>query len=164
MKRQKSILLLEDEQEIGQLMLNLIEPIYEEVIFCDSPAQAKDVVQRRPFSLILTDVMMPGLPGQEFVKFIRSVGRIEPVIFVTGNSTREILLTALRLGVSDVIEKPFEESDLIQSIDRALDIERRRFGLYENIILSKSNDIELLRQKRMIGLLQVANTIKTSQL
>ena len=158
MKRQKSILIVEDEPGIGEIIKELLDPIYEEVFYAPSATEAQELVRKQPFSLILSDIMMPGIPGDEFVAFLRSLGRIEPVIFITGNATREILFSAVRLGVSDVVEKPFEDSVLLQSIDRTLEIDKRRLALYENIFTGSNTKSET--QKKMIDLIHVANSKK----
>lgn len=160
MKRQKSILIVEDDKDLINYIHDMLDPIYEEVICCCSALEAKQYVRDREFSLILSDIMMPGMAGYDFVTFIRSIGRIEPVIFVTGNASREILLTAIRLGVSDIIEKPFKETTLLQSIERTLEIDKRRYILYENIIFNQSNFSQSSNQKKMIGLLHVINSKK----
>ena len=157
MKRQKSILILDDETDIGEIMLDILSPVYQEVVYCSSPMRAKELISERSFSMILTDVQMPDLPGPEFVKFVRSLGKIDPIIFVTGNSSTPVLLSALRLGVCDVIEKPFEPGDLLQSIDRAFELEKRRYMLYETIFTKADSEQSIGGQKRMIGLLQVVN-------
>jgi CheY-like chemotaxis protein len=159
-KRQKSVLIVEDENLLGELIQGLLEPYYEEVHFCPSPIKALELVKQRTFSIILCDIMMPGMAGHDFVTHLRSYGRIEPVIFVTGNVTREILLTAVRLGVSDVIEKPFEEAILLQAIERTLEIDKRRTALYESIFAHQLQESETDKQKRMIGLLQAVNSKK----
>tara|TARA_B110001454_G_C12723270_1_gene436143 strand:- start:17295 stop:17777 length:483 start_codon:yes stop_codon:yes gene_type:complete len=157
MKRQKSILVLDDEQDIGEIMLDILNPVYQEVVFCSSPIRAKELVAERSFSMILTDVQMPELPGPDFVKYVRSMGKIDPIIFVTGNATTSVLLSALRLGACDVVEKPFEPQDLLQTVERAFEIEKRRYQLYETIFTKKDNEKSVGGQKRMIGLLQVVN-------
>jgi DNA-binding NtrC family response regulator len=158
MKRQKSILVVDDQHDIGEHVKFLLDRVYEEVIYCSSALVAQDYVKQRAFSLILSDVTMPGMMGHEFVTILRSIGRIEPVIFVTGNITKDILMAALRLGVSDVIEKPFLEKTLLDSVERTLEIDKRNRSLYENIFLNKDSDEN--NQKKMIGLLQVARTRK----
>ncbi|HPI39669.1 MAG TPA: response regulator [Pseudobdellovibrionaceae bacterium] len=160
MKRQKNILIVEDEPEICDLMQGLLAPLYEEVIFRTSALDAKEIVSEKPFSLILCDILMPGMSGSDFVTYIRSIGRIEPVIFVTGKMNYETLLCAVRLGVSDVIEKPFKDSDLLLSIDRTLEIDKRRMALYESIILNQIPEDKKMNQKKIIGLLHVANAKK----
>lgn len=160
MKRQKSILVLDDEADMGEIILDILTPLYEEVVFTSSPAEAKQIVSSRVFSLILTDVQMPDIPGPEFVKYVRSFGRIEPIIFLTGNATKDVVLSALRLGAADVIEKPFDTSELLQAIDRTFELEKRRLQLYETLFTQKDNESKVGSQKKMIGLLQVANNKK----
>lgn len=160
MKRQKSILVVEDEKDLADYIKFLLDPTYEEIICCNSPDEAQVAIQAKTFSLILADIKMPGMSGADFITLLRSLGRIEPVIFVTGNATRDILFTAIRLGVSDVIEKPFEETVLLQSIERTLEIEKRRLQLYENIFLNQTSPNQSENQKKMIGLLQAVNSKK----
>lgn len=160
MKRQKSILIIDDEPDIGEIVRGMLDPVYEEVIYTSSAIQAQELVRVRSFSLILSDIQMPGMPGDEFVAFIRSIGRIEPVVFVTGNATREVLIAAIRMGVSDIIEKPFQQEELLQTIDRTLEIDKRKTALYESMFLKQAEQSRHESQKRMIGLLQVANLKK----
>lgn len=160
MKRQKSILIIEDEKEIGENIYNLIHPFYEEVQLCLSPHEAEELIKKRSFSVILSDILMPGLPGHELIKVIRGIGRIEPVIFITGHASHDVLLTAVRLGVFDIIEKPFNDSDVLKSIERALEIEKRKLQLYEKSSIQKDSSDHFINYQKMIGLLQVANTKK----
>lgn len=157
MKRQKSILILDDETAIGETILDILAPLYEDVVFCDSPIKAKEIISERSFSMILTDVQMPELPGPEFVKLVRAQGKIDPIIFITGNATQSLLLSALRLGAVDVIEKPFSPEDILQTIDRAFELEKRRYQLYQTIFTKKDAEQSIGGQKRMIGLLQIVN-------
>ncbi len=163
MKTEQSILILDDEPDIGEYLMTLLEPVYSQVTYCSSPTEAKELVQKQAYSLILSDIMMPGLPGHEFVMYLRSLGRIEPVIFVTGNASKEVLLSAIRLGVADVIEKPFEEVALLKSIDRTFEIEKRKYALYESIINQTQSETKQNGQKKMIGLLHLANTKKLGE-
>ncbi|MFN7727752.1 MAG: response regulator [Bdellovibrio sp.] len=162
MKENKSIVIVEDEVEIGSYLKDLLEPLYSEVVYFNSALEAQENLRSRTYSLVMSDIKMPGLPGHELVEFLRSIGRIEPVVFITGHATHEVLLTAVRLGVSDVIEKPFDEVTLLESIQRIFEIEKRRFELYE----AQSGQDKLAssdhQKKKMIGLLQVVNSRKKS--
>ena len=98
---------------------------------------------------------MPGLPGDQFVRKLRASGDLTPVVFLTANATKELILTALRLGVSDVFEKPFDSDFLVNSLDRVLEIERRRLSIATN--KSKENQNS---EKKMLGILQVVSESK----
>ncbi len=162
MKRQKSILVLDDEPAVGEIIVEMLNPLYEEVLFTDSSQNAREIVQNRSFSLIISDVHMPQLPGPDFVRLVRSLGRLDPIIFLTGNTTKELVLTALRLGVVDIIDKPFESDHFYKSIEHVFEIEKRRNQLYQDRFKADISPTDLERQKKMLGLLHVVSEKKSS--
>jgi two-component system OmpR family response regulator len=78
---------------------------------------------RRPFDLILLDVMMPVQNGWELLHELRSRGRETPVIFVTARDAVEERVKGLKLGADDYIIKPFAFDELLARIDAVI---RRR--------------------------------------
>ena len=92
---------------------------------------------------IVTDVRMPGMNGLELVARLREVGIDLPVIVITGHGDVALAVEALRAGVKDFIEKPFDHETLIGSVRSALAIqaqtseeiaERRRLAsLFEGL-------------------------------
>jgi DNA-binding response OmpR family regulator len=81
---------------------------------------------RRPFDLILLDVMMPVQNGWELLHEMRSRGRETPVIFVTARDAVEERVKGLKLGADDYIIKPFAFDELLARIDAVI---RRRKAL-----------------------------------
>lgn len=73
---------------------------------------------------ILTDVRMPDMNGIELVRRLRSQGVALPVVVMTGHADLSLAVEALRAGVQDFIEKPFNEDVLIDALRRALDSAR----------------------------------------
>lgn len=69
---------------------------------------------------ILTDVRMPGLTGLELVRELSSRGSATPVIVMTGHADVPLAVEAMKAGVVDFIEKPFDDERLIGSIRDAL--------------------------------------------
>lgn len=161
MKRKKSILIFDDEQMVGEMISELLSPLYEEVIYTDSAQTARELIQKRSFSLIISDVHMPQLPGPDFVRLVRAQGRLDPIIFLTGNSSKELVLTALRLGVSDVIDKPFDPDQFYKSIESVFEIEKRRNQYYQDQLKTDISPLDLERQKKMLGLLHVVSEKKS---
>ena len=70
---------------------------------------------------ILTDVRMPDMNGIELVRRLRSQSVALPVIVMTGHADVALAVEALRAGVQDFIEKPFDEEVLVKALRRALD-------------------------------------------
>ena len=69
---------------------------------------------------ILTDVRMPEMNGLEMVRRLGEIGVRHPVIVMTGHADVPLAIEAMRAGVKDFIEKPFDDEALLSSIRSAL--------------------------------------------
>ena len=69
---------------------------------------------------ILTDVRMPEMTGLDLVRRLRADGVMDPVVVMTGHADVPLAIEAMRLGVADFIEKPFDDEVLIEALERAL--------------------------------------------
>lgn len=75
--------------------------------------------QSPPFDCVVADVRMPGLSGIDLVRRFGEEGRATPVILITGHGDVDMAVAAIKLGAFDFIEKPFDESRLLESIGSA---------------------------------------------
>jgi len=75
----------------------------------------------RPAGCIVTDVRMPDMTGLELARRLRATGSAEPVIVITGHADVPLAIEAMRAGVLDFVEKPFDDDVLLASIRRVLD-------------------------------------------
>lgn len=78
-----------------------------------------------PEGCILTDVRMPGMTGLELVRELKARGIMLPVVVMTGHGDIALAVEAMKAGVVDFIEKPFDDDHLIGSIRGALQAHRR---------------------------------------
>lgn len=78
-------------------------------------------VKDRHLGCIITDVRMPDMTGIELARRLQADGSGEPVIVLTGHADMPLAVEALRAGVVDFIEKPFDDELLLASIQRAAD-------------------------------------------
>ena len=101
---------------------------------------------------IVTDVRMPEMSGLELVRRLKERGVTLPVVVITGHGDVPLAVEAMRAGVIDLIEKPFDDDVLLRSIRMALDVkvesdvhaqERQRF---EQVLKTLSGrETEVLR-------------------
>ncbi|HET7806694.1 MAG TPA: response regulator [Pseudolabrys sp.] len=75
--------------------------------------------QNLPFDCVVADVRMPGLSGIDLVRRFGEEGSAMPIILITGHGDIDMAVAAIKLGAFDFIEKPFDESRLLESIRSA---------------------------------------------
>lgn len=155
MRKYGNLLIIDDELDLGEILVDVFQPHFEKVIYCSDSTEAIGVTKSIELSAIITDVNMPNLPGDQFVRKIRSAGDLTPIVFLTGEASKELVLTALRLGVSDVFEKPFDGNFLVHRLDRILEIEKRKRNLFSQTDKEKASN-----EKKLLGLLHVISESK----
>lgn len=155
------VLCIDDDVEVGTAWAEVLESEGYAVTYISSPQQAVEVLEKEQFHIILSDYNMPGLNGEQVAQRIRAKGDLTPVIFLTAFVSKEFAIAALRLGASDVLEKPCRHQVLVSSIQRVLEIERRRAEVYSAIFADPSNP-DIQKKLKMLGLMQVANHRKAA--
>lgn len=118
------ILLVEDD-EVQREMLNwaLSRHGYDTVAVADGETAAARIMEL-DFDVVLTDVRIPKLDGVELLRRVKEVASGTEVVIMTGFADLETAVQCVRLGAFDLVQKPFDVSNLLHIIDRAA--ERRR--------------------------------------
>lgn len=117
------ILLVDDERPwLRSLSLSLKEAAgYNNVILCNDSREALDLLQQQEFSLVLLDMTMPHLSGEELLKRIAQHHPGLPVIVLSGMNQVDTAVKCMHLGAFDYYVKTVELERLLASIQRALE-------------------------------------------
>jgi DNA-binding response OmpR family regulator len=89
-----------------------------------------------PFDLILLDVTMPVMDGPTMLEKLRGAGDKTPVIMLTSESKRSIMVGAIKLGVSDYILKPFKGDELRSKVMKVLHLDETAFARPEAPVIA----------------------------
>ena len=121
----KSILLIDDEEEIKSLMANyLIKSRIEEnkIVMASDGKEALSKIQNQDFGLIIVDILMPKMGGLELIKVIKMRAKYKdiPVLIISGTLEAENVKTAISLGINNIIVKPFTYNIFLEKIGRTL--------------------------------------------
>ncbi len=83
---------------------------------------ACEMVSQRPIDVVLSDISMPGKGGLDVLQMVRSADPDIPVILMTGGPELETALRALELGALKYLVKPIEAHDLLEAVDKAVQL------------------------------------------
>jgi len=117
------ILLVDDDEPIANLGRRVLESLGYQVVAMTDPVEALRVFQRRPrsFDLLITDVMMPEMPGDELVRKIQKIRPELPVVLCSGYTNRVSVEKAQAMGISAFLMKPVLKRTLAETVRQVLD-------------------------------------------
>ena len=122
------ILVVEDEHSISNLIkVNLTRAGYACDCAYDGLA-AVDMLDKKPYDLVLLDIMLPGADGYEIMDYIAPLEI--PVIFLTAKASVADRVKGLRMGADDYLTKPFEIIELLARVESVL----RRYHKTEQVL------------------------------
>lgn len=122
------ILVVEDEHSISNLIkVNLTRAGYACDCVYDGLA-AVDALDKKPYDLVLLDIMLPGADGYEIMDYIAPLEI--PVIFLTAKASVADRVKGLRMGADDYLTKPFEIIELLARVESVL----RRYHKTEQVL------------------------------
>jgi two-component system CheB/CheR fusion protein len=99
---------------------------------------------------LLIDAYLPGMKGIELLQRLRDDGHRLPAIMITGNSDVQIAVQAMKAGASDFIEKPISRRELLDSVERALELSRDASKLLAGQATAASQIASLTRRQHQI--------------
>ena len=119
MGKNRTILLVDDEEKIVEVLQAYLEKAGYEVLCAYDGAATMELFRNNDISLILLDLMLPDIMGEEICRMVRAVSRV-PIIMLTAKTEENDLIKGLRLGADDYIFKPFSPRTVVAKAEAVL--------------------------------------------
>ncbi|HME90516.1 MAG TPA: sigma-54 dependent transcriptional regulator [Myxococcaceae bacterium] len=116
-----AVLVVDDEESSRIYLADFLGTLGRyQVRTASSAEQALEMLSGGSFDLVLLDVVMPQMSGLEALRRYRASGGAAPVIVLSGLSSADDVVRAMKLGATDYLAKPFDFSELAAAVGRAL--------------------------------------------
>lgn len=146
------ILIVEDDPQINKMIQTLLRKNKYEVVAAFSGTEALLLLEKEPFYLVLLDLMLPGLSGEEVLTKINKLQI--PVICVSAKDDLDTKLELMRNGADDYITKPFNNEELIVRIaavlrrmDKGSLPDKTYIYKFKDLVLDSENHIVTIKDK-----------------
>nr|WP_320114577.1 sigma-54 dependent transcriptional regulator [uncultured Desulfuromonas sp.] len=140
------ILIVDDEKNYRIVLGQLLEGAGHHVTSADNPYAALDILAREQVDLIVSDLKMPRMSGLDLLRHVNEEIGPLPFIMLTAFATVETALEAMKIGAFDYLLKPFDNEEILLTVDKALDYSKLQ---NENWLLRR--ELEQNRDRTLVG-------------
>lgn len=141
MNEKINILVVEDDGDINNLLNKILNNHGYNAVSAYSGTEARMCTRNYDFQLVLLDLMLPGISGEEFITEVRKI-KTMPIIVISAKSSQEAKIEVLRLGADDFITKPFDINEVLARVEAQL----RRYMVFSN----SGEDKNILKHKGLV--------------
>jgi response regulator RpfG family c-di-GMP phosphodiesterase len=151
------ILIVDDEANVRSILSRHLTDEFSECTTSHSAFDALNKIKKEHYSLVISDIMMPGMSGMELLRYIKKHDSDTAVIMITGVLDIATAVDSLRTGACDFITKPFDLPSIRRAVERALE---RRQLLLENRYYQQ--ELEKKVRERTVELNGALNEVEES--
>lgn len=116
----KKILVIEDNPMVIKSLEFKLTKDGHDVVIANDGREAMNHLKGTDFDLVLTDLMLPFVTGNELISFIKKNSPNLPIIVLSTSTQENIIMDAFNMGVDDFITKPFSPNELSLRVKRLL--------------------------------------------
>ncbi len=149
-----TILIIEDEKKISDIVILYLEREGFETAVADSGEKALKLL-RKPFDLIILDLMLPDISGEDLCGVIRETSDV-PIIMLTAKSGEEDRIKGLGIGADDYVVKPFSPRELVARVKaqlrRTKKMDRKAMSFNNGLLLMDMENHEVRKGGRSVVL------------
>ncbi|MBL4687515.1 MAG: sigma-54-dependent Fis family transcriptional regulator [Nannocystaceae bacterium] len=116
-----TVLVVDDEVAIVDALSKVLAKEGLRVVTASGGQQALEIIRRQPIQLMLTDLRMPGMGGDDLLKAVKAIAPEVEVVMMTAYGSVETAVEAMKLGAYDFIQKPPKRATVVATVKKALD-------------------------------------------
>ena len=161
MNLNKKILIVEDDWDINGLLCKVLSQSGYEVRAAYSGTEAKMCIEQFNYDLIILDLMLPGICGEELIGNIRK-NHLMPIIVSSAKTSSEDKVAVLRMGADDFISKPFDINEVLARVEAQL----RRYtkfsagGSISNKFTHKNLELDIESRQVYVNGIEINLTVR----
>ncbi len=157
----KNICIVDDDAAVLRSLRALLESVGLPVVSFESPEEFLSMATPAELSCIVLDIRMPGMSGVELQAVLSQRGWKLPVIFVTGHGDVRTAVRAVKAGAVDFIEKPYNDQELLDCIQKALSNDSARNDeVVESVTVAKRLQSLSVREREVLDLVVAGQSSK----
>lgn len=170
-----NILLVEDESRVAEFISRGFKAEGWLVEHAQDGETALEYLQDREFDVVVLDLMLPGIPGQDVCRKMRARRNLTPVLILTALDAVDERVAGLRLGADDYLPKPFDFDELVarvaalsRRVENFIEVNQDERLIYEGLCLNTRSltvlvddvEIDMTAREREILTLFMSNVGK----
>ncbi|MBN2808933.1 MAG: response regulator [Deltaproteobacteria bacterium] len=139
-----NILVVDDDAGIVEILVDYLRELDYQVEYAGNGAEALALMEAKDFDLMLTDINMPVMDGMELIRLVKNRARIPGIIVITAYASVQSAIEAVKFGVYDYIDKPFNLDNVSNVVRRALEkqfLQRENVNLKEMMALYQASEL-----------------------
>lgn len=141
------VVVAEDNDDLRALLESILSPRHR-VLSARDGREALDLIRQSKPDLVISDVMMPRMTGEELVYAVRAASSPEelPMLLLTAKADEELRARILRSGAQDYLLKPFAPQELLARVQNLV-AARRAYVLLKQEVEAQQGDVEVLSRE-----------------
>ena len=132
--KERTILIIEDDALIREQLKDVLVDAGYNISAVSSGEDGVSAIREEAFDIVLTDLQLPGISGLDVLRSVRDISPYSACIILTGHSSIETAVEAMRAGAFTYLKKPFDSAELLVTLEKALEL---AYLKSENVVLKK---------------------------
>jgi len=158
----EKILVVDDNQDNLELIGHLLEHEGIKYAFATSGIEALVKLEKEPYALVMTDLMMPRMNGIQLLEKIKDSWTETQVIIITAHGSVKTAVEAIKKGAYSYILKPFEPEDLILEVRKVMDfvrIKRENSNLKLELARVRHSNVMIGQTPQILAILELVDSV-----